>query len=301
MARTSTRLIVLCLLAAVPAAAQIGISPARLELQLDNGTASGSLRVFNFGKEPVDVLVTVHNWDLTDRNKVRILPPTEQSLDQWLILSPLSFKLDPQGSQVVRLVVRPRVKPTPGEHRAIVYFKQAQPMDVKAGKATFKVGFRFGVAVYADAKPVVRKGVLHEVKMDGNVALFDIESEGNVHVRMEGQWAVWRADAYPGAAATTTLEALDQGKGELPTGLVKGGQLPTMPVLPGTRRTVRLELPLDLNDGRYVLDLNGRLAGAAIDEGLPFTWVPPTPTPTRTPAAKPTGAPPPTPTPRPPG
>ncbi len=275
------------LLAAAVAAAQIGVSPPHLDITIGKGPATGSLRIFNLGDQPVEVRTTVYNWDLDEHNKVRILPPNEQSLDQWMILNPVHFTIPPGRSQVVRFAVRPRAEPAPGEHRAIVYFEELEPHTVTRGKSTFKVRFRMGVAVYGHVGPVIRKGILHSVRVTGGRVLFDITNTGNANLRLAGQFAVWKADVYPGAPKTARIPALGQKDEKLPAGIVSAGFLPTLPVLPGARRTIELKLP-KLDPGGYVLDLNGRLAEVPIDRGLPFTVSRPTPTPRAepTPAAK---------------
>ena len=95
MMRRSLPSILLVFLAVTPAAAQIGVSPPVVEIDLNEPARTRTVRLFNYGNSPVEVQVRVHNWELDEVNRVRILPPTEQSLDQWLVINPLHFTIQP--------------------------------------------------------------------------------------------------------------------------------------------------------------------------------------------------------------
>lgn len=269
--RFTLRVLVAAAVAAVlaaPAAAQIGVSPPRLELTLADGRASGALRLFNFGAEPVEVQTTAHSWDLDESNEVRIVAPTEQSLDGWLIVNPLRFTIEPGRAQTVRLAVRARVEPTPGEHRAILYFEQLNAQR-PGNQATFTVSFRLGVAVYAYAEPVVRQARVEEVRAGPSAMELDISSSGNAHVRADGAYAVWRAEAWPGADL-----AVMPGTGEdavVPDGVVAAGSLPRTPVLPGTTRTLVEPIEPPLPAGEYVAWISGAVEGEPVDRVLRLT------------------------------
>ena len=98
------------LLAASPVAAraaeappgQIAVSPSLVELSIDDKPVNGSIRMQNLKKEPISVKVEVYNWTLDEQNKVKLIPGDNQSLDQWLLVSPIAFSLEPGSSQVIR-------------------------------------------------------------------------------------------------------------------------------------------------------------------------------------------------------
>ena len=256
---------------APPGLARIGVSPARVEIAIGPRPSTESIRVLNFGSEPVGVKVSVHTWDLDDDNRVRLLAPTEQSLDQWMVINPLEFTIEPGKSQTVRFSVRPRVEPEPGEHRAIIYFEQVDSPTEEQLESTFRTVFRLGVAIYGQVGEPERVARLHAVEVDGRAGWFDVSSEGSAHVRLGGQYAIWPAEAYPGSEETRPAERRSDNRLELPSGAVETGYLPTTPVLPGTRRRIQLPLPVEMTPGAYVLDLNASLAGDPLDRGIPFT------------------------------
>lgn len=264
------------LVAAVLAAAvavaqepQIGVSPPRVEVFLDEGPSTQAVRLYNFGDDPVGVRVTTANWELDEDNQVRDVEPTEQSADQWLVLNPIQFVVEPGRTQVVRFAVRPRVEPTAGEHRAMIYFEQDASL-IDEDAPGMKVLFRVGVAVYAYAGEVRREGVLHEVRVDpGPDLVLDVGSQGNAHVRLVGTWAVWPAEAYPGAEATAVADPASEPEPPV----LAHGLLPEGPVLAPSRRILTAELPDDLPPGDYVVDVHGSLSGAPVDRGVAFEVV----------------------------
>ncbi len=258
------------LMLAAPLAAQppkLGVSPSTFNIEIGSRPVTQSFRVFNYDDDAFDAEITVHNWDLDEDNKTRILPPTEQSLDQWIVVNPVRFTIPPRSSQVVRFSIRPRVEPAPGEHRAMIYLISKPAAGKELG---VRFNLRFGLAVYGHVGEVTRRGTLHAVDVDASSASFDVSSEGSANVRFDGQYAVWPADAYPGAEATTRI-ADPEAPEALPEPVVTAGGLPNKPVLPGTRRRIPLRLAQALPPGDYVLDLNGSLGETEIDMAVAFS------------------------------
>lgn len=275
--RCSRSLLLLALWAPAPAALarppaapppQVAISPSRFEVEIGGAPTVESFRVINLGQDPLEVRISLANWELDDGNQVVVIAPTEQSLDQWMVVNPLRFTIPPSQAQTVRFSIRPRVRPEPGEHRAMIYLDQILP-DEPAGTG-IRLRFQYGVAVYGFAGDVVRAGTLHGVRAAATDPLrfgFDVSSDGNAHVRMAGSFAIWPADLYPGSEHTGVIKARE---GELPEGALEAGDLPLLPVLPGTRRELSLEPGVELAPGDYVLDLNGSLEQRRIDLAIPF-------------------------------
>ncbi len=238
---------------------QMAVSPSRFELDLDSGPGAQAVRVSNLGQKAIAVEVRVLNWDLDEENRVRALPPEEQSLDQWMVINPLRFTVPAQGSQTVRFAIRPRVLPEPGEHRAMIFFEQVGQEE----SSGFEVRVRMGVAVYAQIGEARREGRLEEIEVDDQGAGLRIASEGNACVRLAGEWALWPVDSFPGAG-----KVLLSPEGDPPPGAVAAGSLPGTPVLPGTRRSVVARWPEPPAPGRYVLELKGQLGEESISRAV---------------------------------
>ena len=245
---------------------QVAVSPPFVEMQLTEGRSDvQALKLFNFSDQAVQVEVLAGNWDFDESNNVRIVEPTEQSLDQWLLINPLRFEVAPGGFQTVRLAARPRVAPEPGEHRAMVFLRQL-PTDA-ATNSTFRALFRIGVAVYGYMGEVQRVAELHDVSLGVNGSTvrvdFDISSTGNAHIRMGGSYAVWREGDL------TEQGVPDLEDSETTQNAVRAAALPDTPVLPGTRRSIVVNIN-DLEPGEYVLQIQGDIATVSIDRTLDF-------------------------------
>lgn len=252
--------------------AVVAVSPGKFEIEIGNRPSVQSLRLFNLGDHEVEVQATVANWTLTDESTVRVVEPTEQSLDQWIVINPLRFKIAPRSSQTVRFAVRPRVEPEAGEHRAMLYFEEILPEERNAGEVY--VNFKVGVAVYGNAGEIRREPELHgiEVVSDHRVlaARFDLSSHGNAHVRLGGQYAIWPATAFPGVSAVIPIAQVGEAGTELPAGVLAAGVLPSVPVLAGTRRSIPLVVQHSLPAGEYVFATLGAISGHEFREAVRF-------------------------------
>ena len=72
---------------------QVAVSPSVIETVLGNKPSNEVIHVYNLGDKPLTISTTVAHWDTNKNNQVRVIPPTEQSLDQWIIINPLSFTI----------------------------------------------------------------------------------------------------------------------------------------------------------------------------------------------------------------
>ncbi len=255
-------------------AISIGVSPPRFELKLDNKRPKTEVfRVVNIGSKPATFKIYVQSWILDEKNKIQPIPPSEQSLEKWILVNPGKFTLPPGKSQTVRFSIRPRIKPEAGEHRALIYVEEVP--DNKDSNNPVKVIGRYGVGVYAYVGEIKKVGVVNSIEVDSKnaplKATFDVSSQGTAYVRMNGQYAIWQAAKYPGAKNTQQITQLGKAKPKLPDGAIAVGTLPSTPVLPSTRRKLILNISQQLAPGNYVLDLNGELSGVQIDKGINFT------------------------------
>ncbi|KAF3889046.1 MULTISPECIES: fimbrial biogenesis chaperone [Nostocales] len=257
----------------IATAMEVGVSPPRFEIEFNNKTRTQSLNVTNLSSKPVEMKAYVRTWTTTEDNKFQEAQSTEQSLDRWIVFTPSRFTIPPRSSQTIRFEIRPKVKPSPGEHRAVLYLEEVPPGG-EDSQAVVAIG-RLGVVIYGYSGEIKRVGALNSVRVDtkpnGATAVFDISSTGNAHVRVKGQYAIWSAAKYPGAAATKALPDVENPQAKLPENVLNAGLLDFSAVLPGTRRQLLLPISKKLPPGKYVLDINGDLSGTRIDQGIPFT------------------------------
>ncbi len=258
-------------LLAADARAQIALTPPIVEIDLSSRSATESVRLINMGKHDVEVSVRVETFDLDEANRYRALPSSENSLDRWMVVQPGRFVVPAGQSRAVRFSIRPKSKPAPGEHRAMLLFEEIGREGDSA--AMLKASFRVGAAIYAHVGEVRRVGRVVSTSCSREGGLLKIASEGNANARMTGRWGLWNASAFPGIGVTTYAAAAVSTKEEprpsTRSGLLFEGSLPTVPVLPDTRRNVLVPLPKEAPEGDLVLHLLGTLGGAPLDLAVP--------------------------------
>lgn len=250
------------------AAAQVGISPAYYDLSQDEAAKTQTFRLFNYTEETKRVRVSLAPWDADPDNKPRLLPSGPTTLDQWVVVNPVEFEVKPRSSQAVRFTVRPAVELSPGEHRVMLVFDEVVPNDPDAKMRT---RFQFRSALYVQAGKATRDGAIESAQTDASGVRFTIKNSGSANVRFNGQYSVWEAASYPGAAATDVVPGIGTKAPTLAKGQLFLDVLPGNPVLPGDTRTLAAGFGADkLKPGRYVLDLNGKLGDAALDRAIEF-------------------------------
>lgn len=243
----------------------IAVSPARFELALDRTKKTQSIEIINTGDTEAAIEIDVANFDLDEANKVRILPPTEQSLDQWIAINPRRLTVPGKGRRTIRFAIRPQVKPEPGEHRAIIFLNQQQAGTFEGAE----LNFRIGVVVYGQVGEFDRNTHLHDVVFQNGTVGLDVENIGNAHARFKGAYAVWPTHAYPGdsAAQIAISSGLDDRKVDQPLtvpGASSASIFSETPVFPGARRTI-LQRVEDASAGvSKTIFLLGKLGGQPI-------------------------------------
>ena len=249
----------------VPALAQVGVSPPIMEMRLDEPAGVQSVRLHSFDDKERRVRVSVVNWTMDEQGNVVVLPPSETSLDKWVIVSPLEFVLKGHSAQTVRVAVRPPVTLAPGEHRAMVYFDEILP---QTERKSMRGRFRIGAALYANQGAPVRVGRIADIAVTNSVLTAKITSTGQSYVRLGGQATIWRAEAFPGLE-NSPMATPQRANAPLPAGVVAVQELPTVAVLPGLTRS--FSLPLAVPPGSYVLEYRGTLSGETTVRAIPFT------------------------------
>lgn len=253
-------------------APSLAVSQSRLEIELGSGQnqAFESVAVMNVGSEPQAILVTMNNWDLDESNLFRVQPPSPQSLDQWMVVNPLRFVLEPGASQTIRFAVRPRVTPEVGEHRAMVFFNQDLDAEINAGKTLV---FNIGLPVYTYVGDYARSTEINNVEFtqgENNTGEIVIQATntGNAHSRAEGFFGYWRRDNFPGIDAASALlreEARIRADGA-GTGLIYYGKLNSVALLPGTQRDIPTELATPAESGSHYMVVSATFGDTEISE-----------------------------------
>lgn len=239
--------------------AQVAVSPERFEIEYDGISRTHALKLFNMSDRNLSVTVEASDWTLT-KGKIEELPPTVQSLSQWLVFAPSQFDVSAKKVQVVRFAIRPRVKPSAGEHRAMIWLNEIPKKT--APKSGMQARFRFGIAVYLFVPPSNADAAIKKVRLQTQgkptVAL-EITNTGNRHDRLIGTLSAWRHDSRLSDVQKSAI--LDRPGNEKPKHpdlfFVMG--LSSMPVL--ADKTVRQKYVLPpLAPGDYDLLIKGKFS-----------------------------------------
>ena len=237
---------------------QVAISPPRVEIEMERGSAQSSVRLFNMGDKPIDVEVTVADWYLDENNQLQVEPPDDESLAHTLLMNPSQFQVAGGESQAVRFAVRPRLRPRDGEHRMMLFLNEKP----SAADTSNRFIFEFQVPVYVLTGDVQRIGELYGVQAsfaDGVLDVgFDVASDGNASVRLQGSYVVRRVDDGMPRLQKAVYVA------EMANGVVLEGSLPHLPVFAGTRRVLHTRTELPLSPGRYIVEAQGELSGEPV-------------------------------------
>jgi len=257
-------------LAAEAPPGQIAISPSMIDLTIENKPVNGSIRMQNLKQETINVTVEVYNWTLDEQSRVKLIPGDSQSLDRWMLISPISFMLEPGASQVIRYSVRPTVKPDPGEHRAMIYLSEKGTGDGQKSGGAVKVLFRYGMAVYAQCGEKRESAEVESLNFDKSSMSIKalIRNTGNIHTRISGDYTVWKAGTFPGFKAMKEYTE-KQNSESTPAGLISSGSLHSTPVLPGHRRAIAEKLEIPVNRDGFVIALSAKIGNRTIEKLFP--------------------------------
>lgn len=253
-------------------AARMGISPDRYEVVFDErGGDTQSLMIQNLSDEELTVTLSVSHWDLDENNQLRIIPPHESSLDQWIVINPLRVTVPPGSPQTIRWAIMPRLKPGGGEYRAMLFIEEDLPPEQRSEGTQVRMKMRYGLPIYAHVGERIERAEFNGINIDrdNNRIFLDITNVGNVHGRLSGNYGIWRLAEYPGQKQA--LEALRKAasRQDSPDGFMVGRIASTV-VLPEDRRRLSLDVVL-ANPGEYVAVIDAEIAGLEIVEAIELT------------------------------
>ena len=248
---------------AEPAPAKAGISPNRFEITYDGKSKTHAITFINYSNRNISARLSLANWTL-DNGEIVEIAPTPQSLDQWILITPLNFKVPPKETQTIRFAIRPKSKPKAGEHRAMIWIDEV--LDSSRPSKGMTAQFRFGIAVYLNVAPVDVKGKLQKIIVNSDTKDLQVAlsytNSGNVHDRLNGTVSLWKVN--------TTLSK--KQKSDILTQGIKSKELlskvaiPSRPILAKLKPTMVVSLPKPKYKGRYLLVVNGHFKN-----GVEFT------------------------------
>ncbi|MGB0865376.1 MAG: hypothetical protein ACPGSC_02645 [Granulosicoccaceae bacterium] len=141
--------------AAEPPPAQLGISPPRIDLELDRPVKNQSITIYNYSDKAKTIDLELINVSSIPGGKT--IAPGPQTLSRWTLFNPKRFTVEPGKSQTVRMSIRPRTKLQSGKRYGILSIRQdmegqGNTTQAKDGELTVSIGSSYGLPVIVDVR-----------------------------------------------------------------------------------------------------------------------------------------------------
>ena len=236
--------------ASQPALAQLLVDPLEVTMITPGSSRiASSFSLTNTSDKPVQATISRADWDRTESGDNRFLASgaSGKSCGAMLSVSPLSVRIEPHTSRVVRLAVQTNAALT-RECWDIVFVEEV-PQRASSKGNSLQYIFRTGVKVYVAPPGLARDAAVEDMAVvDAPVA----------------KPAVAPKPAAAGAAKrqisirfhnTGGMHLVAKGRLEfrrLDNTLAKQVEIAEFPTLPGSTRVVLVDVPTDLAAGDYV-------------------------------------------------
>jgi len=235
------------------ATAQLLVDPLEVTLiTAGSDRIAASFSLTNTTDAPVQATISRSDWDRVENGDNRFLPAgsTGKSCGQMLSVSPLSVRIEPHGSRVVRLGVQANAALT-RECWDIVFVEEVPQRAATKGNSLQYI-FRTGVKVYVAPPDLARDGAIE------NMEIVDAPARPAPN-------AARNASAVSGSAKrqvavrfhnTGAMHLVAKGHLEfrrLDNSLARQVPIEEFPTLPGAIRRVLIDIPADLAAGDYVV------------------------------------------------
>ncbi|MDQ6690168.1 MAG: fimbria/pilus periplasmic chaperone [Gemmatimonadota bacterium] len=218
------------------AGAQLLVDP--LEVTIITAGASrvtGSFSLSNATDAPVQATITRQDWDRVENGDNRFLPAgsTGKSCGAMLSVSPLSIRIDPHTSRIIRLGVE--------NAQALskecwdIFFVEEVPQRASMKGNSLQYIFRTGVKAYVAPPGLARDGAVEDM------AVQDSATKRQISIRFHN---------------TGGMNLLAKGRLEfrrLDNSLAMQVPISEFPTLPGATRKVTVDVPSGLAAGDYVV------------------------------------------------
>jgi len=238
------------------ASAQLLVDPLEVSLTTaGTSRVSGSFSLSNTTDAAVQATITRQDWDRVENGDNRFLPAgsTGTSCGTMLSASPVSIRIEPHSSRIIRLGVQTTSAPTKECWDIFFVEEVAQHASVKGNSLQYI--FRTGVKVYVAPPGLARDGAVENMAVE-DVAVKPAAasttlatSTANAPQRTKRQIAITFHN-------TGGMHVLAKGRLEfrrLDNSLAMQVPIEEFPTLPGAIRKVMVDAPAGLAAGDYVV------------------------------------------------
>lgn len=236
------------------ASAQLLVDPLEVTMLTGNGRVSASFSLQNTSDTPVQATITRQDWDRQENGDNRFLAAgsSGRSCGARLSVSPLSVRVEPHTSRIVRLSVQ---GDSALSHECWdIVFVEELPQRASTRGNSLQYIFRTGVKVYVAPPNLARDGAVEDM------AVVDAPA------RTASSTPAKTVSTSPSTAAgkqiairfhnTGEMNLVSKGRLEfrrLDNSLATTVQIAEFPTLPGAVRRLLVDVPRDLPAGDYVV------------------------------------------------
>jgi P pilus assembly chaperone PapD len=239
------------------ASAQLLVDPLEVTI-LAAGTnrVASSVSLTNTSDKPVQATISRSDWDRLENGDNRFLPAgsSGMSCGAMLSVSPLSIRIEPHASRVVRLSVQTGAALT-RECWDIVFIEEV-PQRASSKGNSLQYIFRTGVKVYVAPPALSRDGAVEDMAVvDAPPAKASTTTPATRTIGAAAPGATSRQIAIR-FHNTGAMHLVSKGRLEfrrLDNSLATQVPIAEFPTLPGATRRVLVDVPSDLAAGDYVV------------------------------------------------
>jgi P pilus assembly chaperone PapD len=236
-------------LSSATADTSLDVSPIRVTVRMNaDEEYTNSLRVLNSGDEPTRLRAYVEDWYLDEVGTpiFRHAGTLERTASLWIESAPNDFLLEPGQTEYVRFTIKvPKGVPEAGYHGTLIL--ETLPLNrAEGGPMQMFVQGRIACMMYVtvgDPPKGAKITDLKTIQREGeNLLRLQVANTGLDFIRLAGDLTIVEGDEVVG----------------------EGDQLPDVPVLPGARRWIELELSPDHMFSNYLARITLDIADVGI-------------------------------------
>src|SRR3990170_2183298 len=241
-------------LAAAPLQAQLLVDPLEVTLTTEGAArVTGSFSLANTSDVAVQATITRQDWDRAENGDNRFLPAgsTGSSCGKTLTATPVSVRIEPRTSRLVRLAVEGAA----ALQRECwdIFFVEELPQRAGVRGNSLQYIFRTGVKVYVTPPGLKRDAAVEDMAVE-EVAATPSAPASSTPVSRTGP--ATRRQISVRFRNTGGVHLVAKGHLEfrrLDNSVAASVAVPEFPTLPGAMRKVITDIPGDLAAGEYVV------------------------------------------------
>ncbi len=235
-----------------PAAAQLLVDPLEVTILAPaTDRVASSFSLTNTSDAPVQATISRGDWDRAENGDNRFLPAgsTGKSCGTMLSVSPLSVRIEPHSSRVVRVAAQP--SSTLARECWDIVFIEEVPQRAPTKGNSLQYIFRTGVKVYVAPPGLSRDGAIE------NMEIVDAPAKPAPNAAKPASASTNPAKHQVAISFHNTggMHVVAKGRLEfrrLDNSVAREVPIEEFPTLPGAMRKVLVDIPTDIAAGDYV-------------------------------------------------